>query len=1084
MGTIILKKVVLNVINNVLPALRQVQTVLLANKVYFYRTTYAYLNATLDTMLKVLVVQNVINSVLPALRQVQTVLLANKVYFYRTNDQNFICFFCDQSCSKCSGPEKFDCTQCASGLIYQPTLSLCAQCEEGQYFNQSTKLCENCFQDCLTCSGCFQQDQQEVDLKCKDSFEDSEYLSNALDIIAIICIPLANSDTQYAFDLQQTLIALRTEENTNKTKSYKELDTVSDTDANAKLDHMKEIQMLNVCKSMQKLHLVNILYSLCEQFIVKNQYFSQDLFDFQMKQILKQTKRCIQCNESCGTCSSSSSICDTCASGFELRATGVCARKCPANSIVIQEYYYKIFHNQLLNQITFFYSSSGKYTCQCNKGYFPVLSSQNYIQQCNQCSSGCSQCTNSSTCQECIDGYFKNLTSCQQCNPICITCTSLKECQSCQLGYYLEGRSTYGICVKACNKNEIYDDYYNCICSPQYLWDEKNVCQKIQPDGTIACGINYVFDKDSQKCLQCISDIQQNIPCVTSCRKEQYFDKVNLTCSQCLPQYGNKCQLSCSKNEYMDNIGICRLCYKSCNECKGPLESDCISCTNKLVFQPTLKKCAQCEEGQFYNENINNCDYCDYTCLICSGKKDNECILCQVGLQLSPISNKCLKQLEYQKEQEYIQQLQDIGCISDNQHIENDDCKSKYESSQFLNKILEILSITNIVLAFFSSIFTSSCSIISWVFIQNQQIIGNYIFSTNFNSIWMNSFELKTSYAHHIFTLIPNPFKYNTEKQYELYNFNQFDTIIQVNTFWDNIYNNCFLLLLSLAIILFLLFVCGVFNKSNNNSNQTNNQIQKMYNYLKWNLLVNFFRVTSSFFVFNISYIIIQQQKFQIMDLILIGIFLILYIPMQIYWIIKIGFTFSQISFQDIQYFENLIEKIEVSNVLKRLFWILFEWKKVIITIFQAFFIFDKEDKQHIIFWLHVGLNLIFIIYYIWQQPFQEKSTHKMIIILELFHTILVILLGIINLQNNSQSPQENESIVETLHKGFSTITQSLFIVQRLFNYIQKLQVKSQNTCGNTSINMVAQLNESNIEQILDILDNTKAYKNKFQKDK
>ncbi|EAR91902.2 surface protein (macronuclear) [Tetrahymena thermophila SB210] len=438
-------------------------------------------------------------------------------------------------------------------------------------------------------------------------------------------------------------------------------------------------------------------------------------------------QKCIQCDESCGTCSSSS-FCNTCASGFEQIDPGVCVRKCPTNSTLIYD--------------------GSKYTCQCNKGYFPVLNSLYQIVACNQCPNGCSSCTDSKSCQTCIDGFYKNTTTCQQCSPTCLTCTYLNVCQTCQLGYYLESSkcvkcdiscktcvdskndnctscfenftliiktSTYGVCVKSCNKNEVFDNNYNCICSPLYLRDEKNVCQQIQPDGTIICGPNYFFEKDSQKCLLCIRDIQQNIPCVTSCKKEQYFDNINLTCSQCLPEYGNKCQHSCSKNEYMDNIGICRLCHKSCSECKGPLESDCLSCTNQLVFQPTLKKCAQCEEGQFYNEIMKSCDYCDYTCLVCSGKNADQCILCSVGLYFSPVSNKCLKQSEYNSEQEQIKQLQTIGCILDNQQAENNDCKNQFDSSQFLNKILEILSIINITLAFFSSIFTSSGSIISWI---------------------------------------------------------------------------------------------------------------------------------------------------------------------------------------------------------------------------------------------------------------------------------------------------------------------------------------------------------------------------------
>ncbi|KAL4480170.1 hypothetical protein ABPG74_020686 [Tetrahymena malaccensis] len=359
--------------------------------------------------------------------------------------------------------------------------------------------------------------------------------------------------------------------------------------------------------------------------------------------------KCIQCNESCGKCSNSSSICDTVQSYRSMY------KKMSSLSIVTYEYYYKIFHNQLLNQITFFYSNSGKYTCQCNKGYFPVKSSV--------------------------------------ANPLLV-------------------------------KNSLID-------------------------------------------ILIISQIANNVILF-----------VQLV-----------------------------LCQKNANH----------------VSSATIQK-------------------------------DNEYILCQVVIQLSLILNKCLKQLEYFIEQGYIQQLKDIGQI-------NPVIEQNIRSIVFNQYCVGFL----LIYIYFSS------SIISWVFIQNQQIIGNYIFSTKFNSVWMNSFELKTSYAHHIFTVIPNPFMYNTEKQDELYNFNQFDTIIQVNTLWDNVYNNCFLLLLSLTIIFFLLFVCGVFNKSNRII------IQQIIKFKKCITILN-----------ELDY------------------------------------------FQDIQYFENEnpIEKIEVSHAFKRLFWISFEWKK------------------------------------------------------------------------------------------------------------------------------------------------------------
>lgn len=98
-----------------------------------------------------------------------------------------------------------------------------------------------------------------------------------------------------------------------------------------------------------------------------------------------------------------------------------------------QQYYVMINDCQntciLSNCITCTTSTS---CSQCLTGYF-----LNSLLRCQACITNCANCSNTITCDNCIAGYYFNITAvqCQTCNINCLTCNS-GSCTSCITGYF------------------------------------------------------------------------------------------------------------------------------------------------------------------------------------------------------------------------------------------------------------------------------------------------------------------------------------------------------------------------------------------------------------------------------------------------------------------------------------------------------------------------------------------------------------------------------------------------------------------------------------------------------------------------
>ncbi|EDK31853.2 transmembrane protein, putative (macronuclear) [Tetrahymena thermophila SB210] len=499
----------------------------------------------------------------------------------------------------------------------------------------------------------------------------------------------------------------------------------------------------------------------------------------------------------------------------------------------------------------------------------------------------------------------------------------------------------------------------------------------------------------------------------------------------------------CDKGYYSNkNSGECLPCNSSCEQCDGPSEKNCTICSNNLVFSPQLKQCLKkCKEGQFFNQEINQCELRIQNCLIYSDQEQNLCQLCEFGYSLNIFNNNCESNLNIQQVEDIQESVQKTNQIRNLQQYNN-----QFSDIQLYTQIIDILSIANISLILISSIFTNFGSTLGWTFIQNQQIIGNYIFCPYLILLQMNQYEMKSSYAHHLFTIIPNLFKFLSSDNQVLLQFNNQSTILKIDDFWSSFLINCFLPLILLGTCILFLFIFFLITISNNKEEQTLSLAQRIYNFIKWNAFVNLFRIIGSFLILDSIFVLYWKKNTSITDYVFSSVFIAIYILLYIYWSLIIGYSYDKIKFQSITQYSTLIQQIEVSNILQRIFWILFEWKKIIITVFQAFFIFD-QNKSQITCWIQIGLNFIFLIYLIWKRPFLEYIANIMIIALEIVNLALIIFLGII-IQETSSNLTSN--LIQTIHYcylftmigfiGLSIIFQFFYIIQKICYYLKGQQ--------------------------------------------
>ncbi|KAL4461652.1 hypothetical protein ABPG74_016276 [Tetrahymena malaccensis] len=159
-------------------------------------------------------------------------------------------------------------------------------------------------------------------------------------------------------------------------------------------------------------------------------------------------------------------------------------------------------------------------SCVSNCDQNQYIDSTNGPQKyCKQCKLFCKTCSNSTTCDSCIDGYVLDSNKqCQPCHKSCQTCDGLLNinCITCANAYFIQ---TNKICVPNCDQNQYADTINN--SSQKYCKQCQILCKSCSNGTTCdSCIDGYSLDSNKQ-CLPCDKTCQTcngflNINCIIS----------------------------------------------------------------------------------------------------------------------------------------------------------------------------------------------------------------------------------------------------------------------------------------------------------------------------------------------------------------------------------------------------------------------------------------------------------------------------------------------------------------------------------------------------------------------------------------
>lgn len=325
-------------------------------------------------------------------------------------------------------------------------------------------------------------------------------------------------------------------------------------------------------------------------------------------------KKCSLCKTPCKYCQDSESNCKLCIDDYYLleqknvlnnNISGVCLNNKPGNNyyLDLSDKKWKTCNlscSECENSVKClacekgFFFDSDSFTCNptCKDGFYADIltnSCKKCIQDCFTCNNGitCSSCISnlyfldinyassqllnltfkSSKCyDDCPNGYFNNKKSnmCEKCYSNCLYCDVNKICSKCEQGYYLFNSKCLDKCPESFFKNDSPD----------------RICKNCSSFCSTCLNLNV--------CLQCQSG---------------YF-KFN-------QQENNSviCLEKCPQGYYRDIVkSTCKTCDSSCLECNGPLNSNCLSCDEKLGKKLLNGYClGECLNGEIKKKDSNEC---------------------------------------------------------------------------------------------------------------------------------------------------------------------------------------------------------------------------------------------------------------------------------------------------------------------------------------------------------------------------------------------------------------------------------------------------------------------------------------------
>lgn len=265
-------------------------------------------------------------------------------------------------------------------------------------------------------------------------------------------------------------------------------------------------------------------------------------------------------------------------------------------------------------------------------------------QTCNDCPPSCQKCDNSSTCQECTDGYILFNGICireKQNRPILKKKSLLDDCED---GYYsVDDRCEpcFEYCSTCVGKP---DSCTSCNKTGYYKYLHQFTCENACPPRTVSS--SYVCVNCPEHCEQCLTP--------SYCKKCD--DSYYLYASQCYSEcpegtyyYENTCVKTCPSGYYgPSNSNTCLPCSTNCRTC-SLTSTNCTTCLPSSVYKNLNNyRCIRtCPNGYFseyyyqasYNTYLYRCTQCPNNCSKCDSK--TKCTACVSTHYLS--NGKCVE---------------------------------------------------------------------------------------------------------------------------------------------------------------------------------------------------------------------------------------------------------------------------------------------------------------------------------------------------------------------------------------------------------------------------------------------------------
>ena len=142
--------------------------------------------------------------------------------------------------------------------------------------------------------------------------------------------------------------------------------------------------------------------------------------------------------------------------------------------------------------------------------------------------------------------------------------------------------------------------------------------------------------KTSLACVdKCPEGTRQNLHMCLDCPANCANCSDDDTCLECRRGYiassEGTCIQSCPPQTFHSNItGSCELCNSTCEECSGPSDSDCTSCSS-IHYSLQNGMCilnTTCPRGYYFDKLDMSCEMCDVSCAECNGKGAGDCTAC------------------------------------------------------------------------------------------------------------------------------------------------------------------------------------------------------------------------------------------------------------------------------------------------------------------------------------------------------------------------------------------------------------------------------------------------------------------------